>query len=561
MNHHFRALLPGIAAALLAACGGGGGGGSGEAPATGITAANGYDMATATTAAYRSVLSATTLALGGHYSASAVPRLRARDAAATLPCSGGGSSAVELADADGNGLVDRPGESLLLTFTRCATGEADAAVVLDGTTRLTVAEAAANDPAGDWRLTATVEFSHLSISSAAAATVLAGSARAAFAYTAARAEESVDILADAVVGTAAGEMTLKEFAIGSVFQLAQDSGRLTVNGAVGTPAGDLTLATAQPLAFAGDAPPHDGATTLTDPAGAVATVSYHPGGATVSVDPNGDGRPEAAREMPTAALRVGMVDPMGSGPTVAFATTTASVQEGDVGQSVVELTVTMAAAQQYPVAVYYRTRATDDEYRADTRDYLDLPDSSYNHVVFWPGETTKTLSIWVVGDPEVEHDEPFEVELMSVHTLGASNAPIIGAVTDIAVVTIINDDTVNPPGTGSCGVQVRGPDHPYDEYGTHLRYRLDGSESGIVAIDFHSLDDSLQGYIRLRAYYGEMLKLESTLFANNMDRTLTFRYDYGRDGVARDLTISVLGNLEQTQDWWSYRVRCEGGVE
>jgi hypothetical protein len=115
------------------------------------------------------------------------------------------------------------------------------------------------------------------------------------------------------------------------------------------------------------------------------------------------------------------------------------VVEGDVGERSVDVPVVLSQAAAGPVTVAYTTRdgtaAAGSDYRAAS-----------GTVTFTKGETTKRITIKVVGETEVETDETFDVVLSS-----ASGATLADGT---ATATIINDDFARIPPGGARGPSV-----------------------------------------------------------------------------------------------------------
>ena len=112
-------------------------------------------------------------------------------------------------------------------------------------------------------------------------------------------------------------------------------------------------------------------------------------------------------------------------PSIALANV--SVAEGDTGSNnKANLTVTLSAASTQDISVSYTTA---DGTANNGSDYS----ATVGSMVFAAGETSKTLSIPVLGDADVEPDETFTVALSS-----PSNATLSSNAT--ATVSITNDD-------------------------------------------------------------------------------------------------------------------------
>ncbi|MEM8953740.1 MAG: glycosyl hydrolase family 18 protein [Verrucomicrobiota bacterium] len=107
----------------------------------------------------------------------------------------------------------------------------------------------------------------------------------------------------------------------------------------------------------------------------------------------------------------------------------ASLGEGDSGSSSLTLTVTMDRTSSAEVTVEYDTR---DETATSGSDYK----STSGTLRFASGETSKTITLTIIGDTTFESDETFSV------TLSNPNGAALEKST--ATVTIVNDDA-SPP--------------------------------------------------------------------------------------------------------------------
>ncbi|MDF5707991.1 MAG: Calx-beta domain-containing protein [Nostoc sp. S4] len=104
-----------------------------------------------------------------------------------------------------------------------------------------------------------------------------------------------------------------------------------------------------------------------------------------------------------------------------------SVIEGNTGTTTnANFTISLSNSSYQQVTVDYNTN--DGTAKIADSDY----NSASGTIIFAPGETSKTLSIGVIGDSQTESDETFSVNL-----LGATNATIAD---NLGVATIINDD-------------------------------------------------------------------------------------------------------------------------
>lgn len=117
-----------------------------------------------------------------------------------------------------------------------------------------------------------------------------------------------------------------------------------------------------------------------------------------------------------------------------------SVAEGNTGQAIVTLTVTLSGPQRTTVTLDYRTEDGNDlvdQYRnatAASGDYV----STSGTLTFAPGETSKTINVVVLGDITYEPHQQFRVILSNPSS--GIKLPVTPETT--ALVTITNDDPV-----------------------------------------------------------------------------------------------------------------------
>lgn len=115
-------------------------------------------------------------------------------------------------------------------------------------------------------------------------------------------------------------------------------------------------------------------------------------------------------------------------PSVSVASVSAN--EGNSGSTPFVFTLTLSAASAQAVTVQYST-ADGTATTADS-DYQ----SASGTVTFAPGETSKTVSVAIIGDAKIESDETF------TFTLSAPSNALLG--TAVATGTILNDDAATP---------------------------------------------------------------------------------------------------------------------
>ena len=205
------------------------------------------------------------------------------------------------------------------------------------------------------------------------------------------------------------------------------------------------------------------ATQPSDYASTSGTLTFNPGDTskTVTVNVNGDTtvEPDEAFHLdlssPTNATTS---DALGVGtitnddvaippatPTLAIGDATVN-PEGDSGTKNADFTVTLSSAAIAPVTVAY---AASDGTAAAPGDYT----ATSGTLTFSPGDTSKTISVPVVGDTVPETDETFNVDLSSPSGATIADGHGIG--------TIVDDDEIGGGGgVGAgdlfCGTQHRG---------------------------------------------------------------------------------------------------------
>ncbi len=188
-------------------------------------------------------------------------------------------------------------------------------------------------------------------------------------------------------------------AAGSDHVAADDEGRATVTIAKGATEASFPVATVNDAV---DEP--DGSVTVTLKDGAGYTVSSSQGAATVSVSDN-----DAA-----------------AGPVLSVAD--ATVTEGDWAE-MMPFAVRLSAAQTVRVRVRASTRVSSPVSARPKEDYWPLRSEL---VTFYPGETEKTVWVYIYNDSHDEDPETFEV------VLSDADGATIGD--GVAVGTIVNDD-------------------------------------------------------------------------------------------------------------------------
>ncbi|MEH1938900.1 MAG: Calx-beta domain-containing protein [Nostoc sp.] len=168
------------------------------------------------------------------------------------------------------------------------------------------------------------------------------------------------------------------------------------------------------------------------------TIIFAPGETSkvISIDVIGDNKFESDETFAVnllGATNAAIADNLGVGtiinddnqPTISISDV--SVTEGNTGTTTnANFTISLSNPSYQPITVNYNT--SDDTAQAADSDY----NSALGTITFAPGETSKTLSIGIIGDNKFETNEAFNVNL-----LGATNAAIAD---NLGVATIINDD-------------------------------------------------------------------------------------------------------------------------
>jgi glucose/arabinose dehydrogenase len=141
---------------------------------------------------------------------------------------------------------------------------------------------------------------------------------------------------------------------------------------------------------------------------------------------------QAKQIIPTSQLYSGsnpLPPPIDPTPLPALSVTSGAIAEGNTGTTNLGFTVSLSAASTLPVSVNY---ATANGTALDSFDYNGISGT----LTFAAGETSKVLNVPILGDPTVEPDETFTLDLSN-----PANATIaIGQGTG----TILNEDQPQP---------------------------------------------------------------------------------------------------------------------
>ncbi len=172
------------------------------------------------------------------------------------------------------------------------------------------------------------------------------------------------------------------------------------------------------------------------------TLTFQPGVTTqtITIAVNGDSLDEVDENLQvnlTSPTNATIADGQGTGTisdddeAPSLSINDVSVVEGNGGTKSVTFTVTLSQASGKLVTVNFAT--ADGTATSANSDYT----ANSGILSFAPGETTKTITIFILTDQTVEADETFVVNLSS-----AGNATVADAQ---GVCTIVNDDTPKKP--------------------------------------------------------------------------------------------------------------------
>lgn len=148
----------------------------------------------------------------------------------------------------------------------------------------------------------------------------------------------------------------------------------------------------------------------------------------------------------------------------------ASTIEGNAGVTSVALTITLSEASKLPVSMNY---ATADDTANDGEDYV----AASGAVTFSPGQTSKTVSIVVLGDTQFEPDETLTVSLSNIKNAALDKAD--------AELTIVNDDLSGP------GLTIVDASVSEGSAGSRLLsfgIELSATSSATVTVDYATID-------------------------------------------------------------------------
>jgi hypothetical protein len=192
----------------------------------------------------------------------------------------------------------------------------------------------------------------------------------------------------------------------------------------------------------------------------------------------------------------------------------ATVSEGNAGTTVLNFPVTLSASSKGRVSVAYDT---EDGSATAPSDYA----AQSSRLLFAPGEVTKTISVIVNGDSDIEPNETLTVALSS-----PSGSKLLRSV---ATGTILNDDVASPLTAGNYKGTTQEANYLYF---TVLPNRA------ITEFRLDSITENCNGYVRLKG---------SITWG-----TISFPIDNSGNFVAQSTWTGsdVEGDVEYTSNSW-----------
>lgn len=131
-------------------------------------------------------------------------------------------------------------------------------------------------------------------------------------------------------------------------------------------------------------------------------------------------------------------------PTVGFARNNLSIVEGNEGRKLMQVAVNLSAASTEQVSVDYSTQKKAYGTATAGFDYI----ASTGTLVFAPGETTKLVSVEIIGDKLVETNENFYIDLVAAKGAAVVIDGTEGSRNSWVSATIQNDDSNARPTVG-----------------------------------------------------------------------------------------------------------------
>jgi len=114
-----------------------------------------------------------------------------------------------------------------------------------------------------------------------------------------------------------------------------------------------------------------------------------------------------------------------------------TVAEGNVGPTLAEFTVTLAPASSQTVTVNF---ATADDSAIAGQDYQPVISGQ---LTFTPGVTNQPLTVFVIGDEQIEMNETFLVNLSGAVNAEISDPQGVGTITDDDMMVLIASETTD----------------------------------------------------------------------------------------------------------------------
>ncbi|MEH2115632.1 Calx-beta domain-containing protein [Nostoc sp.] len=218
---------------------------------------------------------------------------------------------------------------------------------------------------------------------------------------------------------------------------------------------------------------------------ALGTIIFAPGETSkvISIGVIGDNQTESNETFSvnlSGATNAAIADNLGVGTIInddnqpAISISDVSITEGNTGTTNANFTITLSNPSSQQVTVNYNT--SDGTANTVDSDYNSTPGT----IIFAPGETSKTLSIGVIGDNKFETDETFGVNLLS-----ATNATITDS---LGVGTIINDD--NQPTINISDVSV--PEGNTGTTNANFTISLSNPSYQQVTVNYNTSDGTAQ---------------------------------------------------------------------
>ncbi len=209
-------------------------------------------------------------------------------------------------------------------------------------------------------------------------------------------------------------------------------------------------------------------------------------------------------------------------PSHSIAALSAVKNEGNSGTTPFTFTITRAGDTSVATSVNWAISLAGDLTASDFS-------ASSGTVNFAGGETSKTLTVQVVGDTEVESDEAFSVTISSPLPSGAviGTATASGSITNDDLASPINialavlEGSVAPGGTGTLQVTLTNPNATEDATGIRFSLDLDVALSGLRATGLPSSDvvgtgSQLSGTSLINLTGGTILAGDSAVFDVNL---------------------------------------------